>query len=209
MKKSYSNLNLLQQKLTGASSSKGFFEYIFHNRKYLTLVIGYYDYLRGKVFIEDMLDLYEDVPLGFDLAVLIHLLYRDFITQIKKGTEFKQVAGFLLSGKADYLGKKRTEKRVMKALTEHVFSYESTEEEIIETKPEKEKKAHLTIRIKESEILRGEIFLHDLSPYLKEEHITIEDLLTILYSDFINQIKKHGNSEKVQKNILFHLKSHH
>lgn len=209
MKKSYSNLNLLQQKLTGTSSPKGFFEYIFHNRKYLTLVIGYYDYLRGKVFIEDMLDLYEDVPLGFDLAVLIHLLYRDFITQIKKGTEFKQVAGFLLSGKADYLGKKRTEKRVMKALTEHVFSYESTEEEIIETKPEKEKKAHLTIRIKESEILRGEIFLHDLSPYLKEEHITIEDLLTILYSDFINQIKKHGNSEKVQKNILFHLKSHH
>ena len=156
-----------------------------------------------------MLDMYEDVPLGFDLAVLIHLLYRDFITQIKKGTEFKQVAGFLLSGKEEYLGKKRTEKRVMKALTEHVFSYESMEEEVIEAKSEKEKEAHLTIRIKESEILRGEIFLHDLSPFLNEQHITIEDLLTILYLDFINQIKKHGNSEKVQKNILFHLKSHH
>ena len=207
LKKSYSSLNLLQQKLTGSSSPKSFFEYIFNNRKYLTLVIGYYDYLRGKVFIEDMLDMYEDVPIGFDLAVLIHLLYRDFIAQIKKETDFKQVAGFILSGKAEYLGKNRTEKRVMKALTEHVFSYESIEEESIEARPEKEKETHLTIRIKESEILRGEIFLHDLSPYLKEEHVTIEDLLTILYLDFIKQIKEHGNSVKVQKNILFHLKS--
>lgn len=207
MKKSYSSLNLLHQKLTGSTSPKGFFEYLFNNRKYLTLVFGYYDYLRGKVFIEDMLDMYEDVPHGFDLAVLIHLLYRDFMNQIKKGTENKQIAGFLLSGKAQYLGMKKTEKRVMKALTEHVFSFESMEEHIIEEKADEDKEAHLTIRLKESEVLRGEIFLHDLSPFLKDEHITIEDLLTILYLDFIKQIKEHGNSTKVQKNILFHLQS--
>jgi hypothetical protein len=207
LKRSYSSLNLLQQKLKGFSSEKGFFDYIFNNRKYLTLVVGYYDYLRGKVFIEDIYDMYEDVPYGFDLAVLIHLLYKDFMTQIKKGAENKQVAGFLLSGKAEYLGKKKVERRVMKALTEHVFTFESIEEDIIEEKHKKEKEAHLTIRMKESEILRGEIFLHDLSPFLKDEHMTIEDLLTILYLDFIKQIKEHGNSVKVQKNILFHLKS--
>lgn len=205
MKKSYSSLNLLQQKLTGSSSSKGFLDYFFNNRKYLTLVFGYYDYLRGKVFIEDIFDMYDDVPNEFDLDVLIHLLYRDFMNQIKKGTDNKQIAGFLLAGKAQYLNVKKTEKRIMKALTEHVFSFESLEEEVIEEKSDEDKEAHLTIRMKEAEVLRGEIFLHDLSPFLKDVHLTIEDLLTILYLDFIKQIKEHGNSAKVQKNILFHL----
>ncbi|MDQ1005395.1 hypothetical protein QFZ28_005973 [Neobacillus niacini] len=208
MKKSYSSLNLLQQKLQGISSSKGFFEYIFSNRKYLTIVIGYYDYLRGKVFIEDMYDMYEDVPHGFDLGVLIHLLYKDFMTQIKKGDVNKQVAGFLLSGKKQFLQVNKVEKRVMKALSQNLFTFESIEEDTFEEEVEKEKKAYLTIRIKESEILRGEVFLHDLTPYLKNQHITIEELLTILYLDFIHQIKEQGNSVKVQKNILYHLKSH-
>ncbi|MGF6947751.1 hypothetical protein QF028_000244 [Neobacillus sp. B4I6] len=206
MKKSYSKLNLLQKKLQGLSSPKGFFDYILGNRKYLTIVTGYYDYIRGEVFIDDMFDIFDDVPRGFDLAVLIHLLYKDFLTQIKKGNVNKQVAGFLLSGKARYLGEKKAERRVMKALTEHVFTFESIEEEIIE-ESDKEKKAYITIQMKESEILRGEIFLHDLTPYLNNQHVTIEDLLTILYLEFINQIKEQGNSDKIQKNILSHLKS--
>ena len=207
MKKSYSRLNLLQKKLKGISSPKSFFDFIFGDGKYLTIIIGYYDYIRGEVFIDDLSDIYEDVPRGFDLAVLIHLLYKDFLTQIKKGNINKQVAGFLLSGKTRYLGEKKVEKRVMKALTEHVFTFESIEEEVLGEEEEKEKKAYLTIKMKESEILRGEIFLHDLTPYLKDQHVTIEELLTILYLDFINQIKEQGNSDKVHKNIISHLKS--
>ncbi|SMQ86628.1 hypothetical protein SAMN05444673_6627 [Bacillus sp. OV166] len=206
MKKSYSKLNLLQKKLQGLSSPKGFLDYMLGNRKYLTIVTGYYDYIRGEVFIDDMFDIFDDVPRGFDLAVLIHLLYQDFLTQVKKGNINKQVAGFLVSGKARYLGEKKAERRVMKALTEHVFTFESIEEEIIE-ESEKEKKAYITIQMKESEILRGEILLHDLTPYLNDQHVTIEDLLTILYLDFINQIKEQGNSDKIQKSILSHLKS--
>jgi hypothetical protein len=207
LKKSYSKLNLLQKKLQGLSSPKGFLDYMLGNRKYLTIVTGYYDYIRGEVFIDDMFDIFDDVPRGFDLSVLIHLLYKDFLTQIKKGNINKQVAGFLVSGKARFLGEKKVEKRVMKALTKNVFSFESIEEEINEEESEKEKKAYITIQMKESEILRGEIFLHDLTPYLNDQHVTIEDLLTILYLDFINQIKEQGNSDKIQKNILSHLKS--
>ncbi|MCQ6281812.1 hypothetical protein [Bacillus sp. EB600] len=33
--------------------------------------------------------------------------------------------------------------------------------------------------------------------------VTIEDLLTILYIDYINQIKDQGNSVIVQKTFLF------
>ena len=207
LKKSYSRLNLLQRKLQGLSPSKGLFDYIFGNRRYLKIIIGYYDYIRGEVFIDDMFDMYEDVPHGFNLAVLIHLLYKDFLNQIKKGNINKQVAGFLMSKKEQYMGEVKVEKRVMKALSDHLFTFETIEKEVIEEDFEKEKKAHITIQMKETEILRGEIFLHDLSPYLKDQHITIEDLLTILYLDFIAQVKEEGNSVKVQKNILSHLKS--
>ncbi|MDR4950403.1 hypothetical protein [Neobacillus cucumis] len=207
MQKSYSKLNLLQKKLQGLSYPKSFLDYLLGSRKSLTIVTDYYDYIRGEVFIDDMFDINDDVPRGFDLAVLIHLLYKDFLTQIKKGSINEQVARFLLSGKARYLGEKKINRRVMKALTEHVFTFESIEEEIIEEESKREKKAYITIQMKESEILRGEIFLHDLSPYLSNQNITIEDLLTILYLDFINQIKEQGNSDKIQKNILSHLKS--
>jgi hypothetical protein len=206
LKKSYSKLNLLQKKLQGFSSPKSFLDYVLGNQKYLTIITSYYDYIRGEVFIDDMFDIFDDVPRGFDLAVLIHLLYKDFLTQIKKRNINKEVARFLLSGKAQYLGEKKVERRVMKALTEHVFTFESIEEEFIK-ESEKERKAYITIQMKESEILRGEIFLHDLTPYLNNQHVTIEDLLTILYLDFINQIKEQGNSDKIQKNILSHLKS--
>lgn len=207
LQKSYSKLNLLQKKLQGLSYPKSFLDYLLGSRKSLTIVTDYYDYIRGEVFIDDMFDINDDVPRGFDLAVLIHLLYKDFLTQIKKGSINEQVARFLLSGKARYLGEKKINRRVMKALTEHVFTFESIEEEIIEEESKREKKAYITIQMKESEILRGEIFLHDLSPYLSNQNITIEDLLTILYLDFINQIKEQGNSDKIQKNILSHLKS--
>ncbi|MFD0051512.1 hypothetical protein ACFVHQ_19705 [Actinomycetes bacterium NPDC127524] len=207
MKKSYSSLNLLQQKLKGAAP-KGFFEYIFSSRKYLTLTVNYYDYLRGKVFVEDMLDMYEDVPSSFDIAVLIHLLYDDFITQIRKGIDNKQIAGFLIAGKKEHLSNKKEQKRVLKALNQHIFAFETIEEDIVPENGDNEKEASITIRMKESEVLRGEVFLHDLSPYLMDEHITIEELITILYLDFINQIKENGNSTSIQKNILFHLKDY-
>lgn len=74
------------------------------------------------MFIEDMFDIYEDVPHEFDLGVQIHLLYKDFMTQIKKGDVNKQVAGFLLSGKEQFSEEKKIEKRVMKALTHNLFT---------------------------------------------------------------------------------------
>ncbi|MEY9870361.1 hypothetical protein ABIE66_005867 [Peribacillus sp. B2I2] len=56
----------------------------------------------------------------------------------------------------------------------------------------KEKRAEDTLRIKESEIYRGEVFLHDISPYLIDVELTVEDLLVILFMDFLKRIKEKG-----------------
>ncbi|MDQ7860946.1 hypothetical protein RCO48_07730 [Peribacillus frigoritolerans] len=62
-----------------------------------------------------------------------------------------------------------------------------------------EKRAEITLRIKESEIFRGEVFLHDISSYLMDEELKVEDLLVILFMDFLKRIKEKGNSSQAMK----------
>jgi hypothetical protein len=66
----------------------------------------------------------------------------------------------------------------------------------------------ITLRIKESEIYRGEVFLHDISPFLMSEEITVEEILVILYMDFLQRVKEKGNSIQVMKNILLNFENH-
>lgn len=205
MKKSYSSLNILQKRLSGVIDSKGLFGSFISNRKYLTISMPYYDYIRAKVFIQDLRDNYkEEIPYQFDIAVLLHMLYDDFLTQVKKGAKNEQIANYLLAGKRRYFQKKPQQKRVMKPITQYVFEFETIEEEVIETK--EDKTAYIELRMRESEVLRGEVLAHDLLFFTKGEEISVEEMITIVYLDFIQNIKSEGNSLKVQKSILSHLK---
>ena len=171
---------------------------------YLTMVVDYYEYLRGIVFIDDIKDSYEDVPDSFDIAVLFHLLFTDFIRQIKKGCNLKQIANYLVTSKLAYLRSTKKEKRIMKAINNHVFTFEDEEVELLEEKVDNPEKAYIKIRMKKTEILRAEVLLSDLSSYMNE-HVTVEEMIAILYLDFIKEIKANGNSIKQQKTILYHL----
>jgi hypothetical protein len=180
------------------------------SRKYLTVTIPYFDYLRGKVFIQDLRDNFEDeVPYQFDFAVLLYMLYDDFLSQVKRGlAKHEQIANYLVSGKKRYYKKKITHKRIMKPLTQHVFTFETVEEEGEYDKPDEEKNAYIELRMRESEVLRAEVLLHDLQPYTKDILINVEEMIGIVYLDFIQQVKSEGNTLKVQKSILAHLKKY-
>lgn len=166
----------------------------------------YYDYIRGKIFIEDLRDNFgEDVPYNFDMGVLLHMLYDDFLAQIKKGAKNEEIALYLIRGKEKHF-KKKKQKRVMKALTKHIFEFETVEEEDEYFESQESKIAYLELRIRESEVLRGEVLIYDLEPFMKGINVTIEQLISIVYLDFIENVKSEGNSLKVQKSILAHLK---
>lgn len=207
MKKSYSSLNILQKRLSGAMDSSGLFGTLLSGRKYITITMPYYDYIRGKVFIQDLRDNYEEqVPYHFDIAVLLYMLYDDFLTQVKKGAKNEQIANYLFAGKKRYFQKKTKARRIMKPLTQHVFQFETVEEEEEEVKVQEEKTAYIELRMRESEVLRGEVLVHDLLPYTKDIEISVEEMITIVYLDFIQNVKSDGNSLKVQKSILEHIK---
>ena len=166
----------------------------------------YYDYIRAKIFIEDLRDNYkEEIPYQFDIAVLLHMLYDDFLTQVKKGAKNEQIANYLLAGKRRYFQKKPQQKRVMKPITQYIFEFETIEEED-DVKAEEDKTAYIELRMRESEVLRGEVLAHDLLCFTKGVEISVEEMITIVYLDFIQNVKSEGNSLKVQKSILSHLK---
>lgn len=200
MRKSLSSLNLLQGKLKG-EQQKGFWDYLLHNRRIITIEVPYYEYLRGTIFIDDLKDSYqEEVPSNFDIAGLIYLLYDDFIKQVKRGASNKEIAQFLLRGKEEYFYSRKKEKRVMRAITERLLEFKSFEEE--ESVRTDERTAFIDLKIQEKEILRGEVLLHDLEPHLNDVPISIEDILTIRFLDFVSDIKKEGSSPSVQKSIV-------
>jgi hypothetical protein len=206
LKKSYSGLNLLHKKLSGVSGEyKNFIDFFLTNRKYLTLKLPYYDYLRGIIFLDDMRDNYgNQFPHHLDIATLIFILFEDFLVQIKRGAKNQDIAAYLLAGFAKYFHTPIKEQRVMKALSKHLLQFETVEYESDddEIQSEESKHAYLEIRIRETDILRAEVLIHELHPFLSEATITVEELMTIIYLDFIETIKNDGNSEKVQTSLI-------
>jgi hypothetical protein len=208
LKKSYSGLNLLQKKLSGVSGEyKNFIDFFLTNRKYLTLKIPYYDYLRGIIFLDDMRDNYgKEFPLRLDIASLIFILFDDFLVQIKRGAKNQDIAAYLLEGIDKYFHTPKKEQRVMKALSKHLLQFETVaveyESDHDEIQTEKNKHAYLEIRIRETDVLRAEVLIHELHPFLSEATITVEELMTIIYLDFIETIKNDGNSENVQISLI-------
>ncbi|WP_071460627.1 hypothetical protein [Bacillus massilinigeriensis] len=207
MKKSYSALNILQERLSATTDGKGFFRYLMSTRRYITIAVDYFEYVRGVIFVNDLRKNFgEEIPFQFDIAVLIHMLYKDFLSGVRKGSApNEEIARYLIRGKQQYF-KSKIEKRVMKPLTKNLFQFETVEEEE-EATPQKDKQtAFLEIKMHENEILRAEVLLNDLEIHFKGLEISVEEVMAIVYLDFISNIKVNGNSLKLQKNIVAHLK---
>ncbi|WP_437834556.1 hypothetical protein ACQRXC_29150 (plasmid) [Niallia taxi] len=205
MKKSYSSLNVLSEKMT--ADFKGMFHSIFAAKKYITVKLPYYDYLRGQVFIEDVKDNYpEEISSfsSFNISQFVYMLYLDFMKQIKRGVKNEEVANYLSKSMDKYFPVNIIQKRVFNKINNNLFQYEEyeIEEDLEEVEGEEEKYAYLTIRIQQKVILRGEILLHDLAPFLKGKAITVEQLMAIIYLDFIKSVKENGNSVAVQQSIV-------
>lgn len=186
-----------------SSTYKGFFQSFFSSKKYINVKLPYYDFLRGQVFIQDLIDNFpEDMSSSFDIAQLIHMLYTDFLNQIKRGVKNEDVAVYLKQSMEKYFPVKVVEKRVFKQVNNHLFQYEDIEEYDDEEEEEEEKFAYLDIRASEKIILRGEILLYDLSPFLSGTSISVEQLIAIIYLDFIKRVQEHGNSVAVQQTLI-------
>lgn len=89
----------------------------------------------------------------------------------------------------------------MKRVEGNTFAFELEEEEEETVNKEKDMVV-IELSMREAKIQRTEVLLYDISTYFQGEWLTVEELITILYLDFINKIKREGNNEKVMKSVL-------
>jgi hypothetical protein len=203
--KSFSALNILGGRLSNDYEPQSFFKYLL-NRKSITIEIPYYEYLRGKIVLSDLRDLYgEDVPYNFDIAGLIYILYDDFLRQVKSGSSSPEVIAKFLSDRKKLYFPQVEERRVMKAISTTLFEFQTEEVEVEEEN--QGKTAYIEMKIAESKVLRGEVLLYDLSTYLEGEEITVEELFAINYLNFIKKIIEKGNTTNALKAIVQYLNS--
>ncbi|MED3654931.1 hypothetical protein P4489_11510 [Heyndrickxia sporothermodurans] len=132
------------------------------------------------------------------------MLYMDFLQQIKKGVGNEEVAAFLVHGMKSFFPEKDFKKIVFKQVNNTLFQFQEVEVEGEED--DNEKYAYIYMRVKEKLILRGEVLLYDLSPYLGELSITVEHLIYIIFLDFIKNIQANGNTVTMQENVVSKLK---
>lgn len=209
MKKSFSKLNLLSQDYISPFKS-GLSKLLQLDLAKLTIILPYYDYLRGLVFIDDVKQVFEDeAPEELDLAALLSLLHDDFLYHTQKGVRSHQeTINFLLNGKQTYFKKpkpKQNQKEKIKQvqLNTFIFLHEEDEDDVEEeiAQPEEDNMV-IEMVMRKAKIQRTEILLYDLSSYMDQDRITVEELITILYLDFIDRIKKGGNNEKIMRSII-------
>ncbi|RKJ75255.1 hypothetical protein D7X33_17770 [Butyricicoccus sp. 1XD8-22] len=201
MTKSFSKYDLLSQEYI-SQFKRAFSKWIHPDIATLTLEIPYYDYLRGMVFIDDIKKVYEEeAPEEINVSSLLTLLHDDFLYHTQKGVRTHQeTASILLNGKLNYLNSSKPKSKVqikqVQART-FIFDYEEEEEE-----EELEDVAIIDISMRKSQLQRTEILLYDLSQHMEDTRITVEELMMVLYLDFINRIKKDGNDPKLMKSII-------
>lgn len=201
--KSYSKLKLLNNNIYNQNQKKksSLLSFLFDSDlRVIEVSIPYYDYLRANVLLADMRFVVDDCP-SLTIADLIGVVYLQFLYQIRKGVDLKNIGFYLVNKVAEFdlVGKPATIEKLQESTPNTwVLSPVLYEDQTIDNPTT----AYCTITIKEAELLRGEIFLHDLSNLIDNINFSLEKLISALFLDFIAKIKEEGNDEKVIRSII-------
>lgn len=204
MMKSFSKFNMLKEKMNEGRRKSLLDRVLEPKYKYLKIEVPYYDYLRGKVLLDDMSIVVPNCP-PIDISLLVYLLYIQFLFQVRAGTELKVLSQNILSkmDSLDLLALPASRKKQQKLANVSPNLFTLQEFEVVEErKIPKEKIACITLRIKTSEIYRGEILLNDIFNLNSEYQFTVERIITMLYMDFIQMVKRVGNERRILQSII-------
>ncbi|WP_214482956.1 hypothetical protein [Bacillus sp. SM2101] len=194
--KSYSKLELLKSKINGTELT-GFWKILKPNYDYIEIQIPYYDYLRGEVFISDIKMLEDDADL--DIGNLIAMVLLQFLQTVRKGCDLKKLGTNLLLKRDKYAYREDpfpAEELVKQDETSWSLEVVGTD------KRKRAKMAHIKLRVKTSEIYRCEVFLHDLSQIIDDFDLSTEELIAVLYMDYMTELKAKGNNPKTIQQIV-------
>jgi hypothetical protein len=193
-----------------AALKKGFIQLLKLDYHTVSLKMRHYDVLRGQVFIDDVIESFDECPESFSLADLIIVLFDDLLSQVKRGSlSHKQVAHILMDGKSKYFTHiheiEAPKKKEFIQVSPYLYRmYEVEDDNDIETIADDDF-VYVDIRLRESFINRAKVLLYELQPYFGNVPMTLEEMMVIRYLHFLHLIKTEGNDERVIKTILLNL----
>lgn len=152
--------------------------------KELTLRARDIDFLRAEVFLDDLVAVSGEDVAALTLPVLICLLYEDFLQEVRNTFDVEAMLQRL------------NEKRIQ--------HFRKGCEADFDNIRMRSKWISYPLVMKRSLALRGEVFLHDLAMHSGSFEMTIDELLSILFMDFMGEVRK-GNQRKLMKLIISRL----
>ncbi|MGG3641465.1 hypothetical protein ABES38_08805 [Bacillus gobiensis] len=138
------------------------------------------DYLRGELFCDDVSEAMEET---FSQTDLINLLLADFLYQAKRRSNPYDLYHYLASREKPSI---------------QIYSYNG-ENKVQSGKRVRRKK--MTCSIKRKDALRLEVMLSDIADLDQDKAFTVNEVLLILYSDFIQKYKN-GSLTNVLERII-------
>lgn len=184
--------NIYEEELNDLTyTPSGLFDKLLHkiSRKFAptidltySITIPVSEYLRGELFCDDVSEAIEE---PFTQTNLISILLDDFLYQAKRRNN-------------PYDLYRELNARIQQSI--EVFNYYG-EKETLHINTNTQKKIEIDCTIKRKEALRLEVMLSDIADLEPEITFTINDVLQILYSDFIQKYKT-GSLTNVLENII-------
>lgn len=173
----YSNADLLKEELSLIGSNDFLGRVLQKINKtstvLLTIEVLKSFYLRAAVFCEDIQELSE---MPFDQNHLVNLLYNDFLLYAKKNPDPQAMFGLLAS--------------LERGGREHQLAHQGNNFFKMVQQERYQEKIPVQLRLRRKAALRGEILLADMEEVQPEHGYTIEKILELLYTDFIDKFRK-------------------
>ncbi|RRJ54858.1 hypothetical protein EHV15_35380 [Paenibacillus oralis] len=152
-----------------------------------------YEVLRAQVFLEDLSEKLED---AFQLTIvdLIALLLKDFLHVASTTTKMEKLKDSLLEKKAQFLSK--TER--IEEFVEVTPAHSSLR---VRDKPRRIRYFTLELTIPRKTALRLEIVLYDLEQLFKSFRMSVEELVSIVFLEFVHHLKIGKQKDMIKRFI--------
>ncbi|BFH18222.1 hypothetical protein J6TS7_29670 [Paenibacillus dendritiformis] len=175
-----SNFSAMAQRLNELFGPKTFFPHRKHSKE-LTMRVRDIDFLRAEVFLDDLAEVSGDSA-SLTIPLLICLLYEDFLHGVRDTFNVDKMLQVLNAKRAQYFRKVGMPENLK--FRDRWVTY--------------------PLVMKRSLALRGEVFLHDLAMHSDSFEMTLDELLSVLFMDFMVEVRS-GKQREQMKLILMRL----
>lgn len=149
------------------------------------------EFVRADAFVEDIKEM--TALRYFDLGDVIAILFEDFIDQVRHGVNQRDILQNLKE-RRHYI----TQESRIRELRPVALNHWQVQEETVQRRI---RCVTLTIKAPTKTIRRAETLLYDLEEIDPSFKMTVEDMVTILILDLVNEVKR-GNGNRYVQGII-------